>query len=614
MENQTALEPNSTAVIDAQEQARLKTFKKNKWLFSTGGIGRDMSYQLISAFLLTYVQFGVSLSLAQFTALSLIIGIGGRIWDALNDPVMGAIIEGTHMKWGKFKPWILIGAVTCGVVILAIFNIRIWAGWNFVVFIAIMYFLWETTFTMNDIGYWAMLPSLSSKKSERNSVTMLTVVFAGVGAFAGQGLVIFLTPGDVVRGYSIVSIVIVVAFIACQLMTALLVKESPRLPAEQETKISLKHMWNTIKGNDQVLWMTLSLFLYSLGSNLLVAFAYNLYYLEVGYDSNSFYFIVIFGVCNIAANALFPKMAKKFGRKKVQLFSILATLIGYTGVALLGWWNFLPFNLITLSIFGVLIFSGQAIYYLASIINMTNCVEYNEYKHGERNEAVVSTLRPFMTKFASAAQYGIVTLVLAVSGIFILSQNISLMESQKSFLSNIKTSAEQVQYIESVKDYLDIYLTVEDENEAKQLVTEMIAQDEHMAKYQIQADYVRSLGDCKLFRQIVVNGVEGEVVDLGYWESVSDAELLVGDGTTTYKYSMELKGDDFNAANANFRNVSDIGMRLWIRAAVTLLPIILLGISLLIQRKKFIIDEDYYDMMMNEIQERRKAAGIDLAD
>ena len=100
MGNETTLEQTQTTE-ELVEQKRVKNFNRNKWLFSLGGIGRDMSYQLVAAFLLIYVQFGVSLSIAQFTTLGLIIGIGGRIWDALNDPVMGAIIEGSHMKWGK---------------------------------------------------------------------------------------------------------------------------------------------------------------------------------------------------------------------------------------------------------------------------------------------------------------------------------------------------------------------------------------------------------------------------------------------------------------------------------------------------------------------------------
>ena len=604
MNNETSLEQKQS--LDTFEQKRVKTFEKNKWLFSVGGVGRDMSYQLISAFLLTYVQFGVSLSLIQFTTLSLIIGIGGRIWDAINDPVMGAIIEGTHMKWGKFKPWILIGALTSGVIIISMFNIRIWSGWNFVVFITIMYFLWESTFTMNDIGYWAMLPSLSSKRNERNSVTTLTVIFAGVGAFVGQGLVILITPGNVVQGYGLVSIIIVACLIGFQLMTSIGVKEAPRTKEENKSKISLKHMWNTIKKNDQVLWMTLSMFLYSLGSGLLIALAYNLYYLEVGYDSKSFIFIVVFGICSVLANLFYPKLAKKLGRKKVQMYSALLAILGYAGVALLGWWSFLPFNIVTLSIFGFLIFGGQSIYYMASIINMTNCVEYNDYKQGERNEAIVSTLRPFMVKFASAAQFGVVTLVLVVSGIFVLSQNISLMESQKDYLKNIESTTAQVQYIETIKGYLDIYESTEDRDAATQIVAKALAENEQMASFQIKAEYVESLGDCKIFRDTYVNGnLTAEKEDLGFWKDIDFNVLLADGGTTTYEYSMEIKIDDsFNAANDNFKNKSTVGMRLWLRAAVALLPIFLLGASWLIQRKKFIIDEKYYDMMIAEIESR----------
>ena len=413
MNNQTAAVPQPLS--DAEEQKRIKIFNRNKWLFSTGGIGRDMSYQLVSAFLLVYVQFGVSLSLLQFTTLSLIIGIGGRIWDAINDPIMGAIIDGSHLKLGKFKPWILIGAVTCGIVILLMFNIRFWMGWNFVIFMTIMYFLWETTFTMNDIGYWSTAFVLS-----QNEETRLPPYgdFRQRRSFRGSGIVIFMTPGTVVKGYSLVSIIIVAFFIGCQLMTSRGVKETPRSEVEKEQKISMKRMWQTIKNNDQVLWMTLSMFLYSVGSGLLIALAYNLYYLEVGYDSYSFYFIVIFGICNIGANLLYPKMAQKLGRKKVQAISISVALLGYLGILLLGWWpSVLPFTIWTLGIFGILVFSGRRAS-MASIIMMTNCVEYNEYKQNERNEAVVSTLRLFMVKFASPCK-GVVTLILAVSGIFI---------------------------------------------------------------------------------------------------------------------------------------------------------------------------------------------------
>lgn len=575
-----------------------RQFNKNKWLFSFSGIGRDMSYQLIASFLLVYVQFGATLNVAQFTTVSLIIGIVGRVWDAVNDPMMGAIIEGTHMKWGKFKPWILIGAVTCGAVIIMMFNIPVSVtGWNFVVLMCVLYLLWETTFTMNDIGYWSMLASLSSKKEQRNSIATLTVMFAGLGAFIGQGGISFLYPGNVRQAFSWISVAVVVIFVSMQTVTAVFVKERSRTAVEKSSKISLKHMWKTIRQNDQILWMTLIMLFYNIASSLLVALAYNLYYIEIGYDGQTIIFIAIFGVINIFANLIYPALSRRWGRKKVQNVSIIVACVGYAGIALLGWTSILPFELWTLSLFGVLVFGGQAIYYMSCIINMTNCVEYNEYKRGERNEAVISTLRPFMAKFADALKYVIVTLVLAVSGVFLLSQNISTMETQKNYFARIESYEAKQQYVTSVQKYLNDYnLDPEASDYAEKVaeINKLLEQDEVLSKYQIQAEYLGALGDVRI-------AVDGKVSS-----TLKDVDASVITADNFKNVTIEISGDGFNAANENFAQKGTLSMRLWLRASVSVLPMVLLIVSLVIQNKKFIIDEKYYDMMMEEIEKRKQ--------
>jgi melibiose permease/lactose/raffinose/galactose permease len=102
----------------------------------------------------------------------------------------------------------------------------------------------------------------------------------------------------------------------------------------------------------------------------------------------------------VAVNALYPVVVNKLGRKRLQNVSILVAVIGYLLIALMGWAPILPFNIALLCAFCVMVASGQALFYMTCIINMANCVEYNDNKYGERNEAVVSTLRPFMAKFA----------------------------------------------------------------------------------------------------------------------------------------------------------------------------------------------------------------------
>ena len=593
----------SEKVAKRELSAEDRQFNRNKWFFGVSGIGRDMSYQLIASFLLTYIQFGMTLSIVQFTTISLLIGVVGRIWDAINDPMMGAIIEGTHMKFGKFRPWILMGAVLTGAIIIAMFNVQNLSGWNFVVFMIVMYLLWESAFTMNDIGYWSMLASLSSKKEQRNSATMLTVVFAGLGAFIAQGGISFLYPGNVRQAFSWISIAIAAIFVAMQAVMVFAVKERPRAQMEVNEKVSLKQMWQTIRHNDQVLWMTLSMLFYNIGSSLLVAFAYNLYYLEIGYDGNAIIFIAIFGVFNIGSQVFYPMIVKKLGRKRLQFWSIILACVGYLGIALLGWTPVLPFNLITLSVFGVMVFVGQALFYMASIINMTNCVEYNEYKRGERNEAVVSTLRPFMAKFADALKYGIVTLVLTVSAVYALSQNISTLEVQKGHFDRM-SAAEQVEYIDKVTDYYQEILAAKNAGQTIDYdqITARMQEDGVLKGKQLDATYVLALGDAAVF------DADGNFV--GFVRDMTENVPL--NGTTEYK--MLLSGKDggnhaFNAANDNFNAKRTISMRLWLRAGVSIVPVMFLIASLIVQRKKFVIDEEYYDMMMEEIDRRKIERG-----
>ena len=85
-----------------------KIQKRNLIMFPLGTVGRDMVYNLVTSYLLTFVLFTRNLNAAQLSAITAIM-VAARIFDALNDPVMGNIIERTRTRWGKFKPWLVIG-------------------------------------------------------------------------------------------------------------------------------------------------------------------------------------------------------------------------------------------------------------------------------------------------------------------------------------------------------------------------------------------------------------------------------------------------------------------------------------------------------------------------
>ena len=157
--------------------------KRNKWSLSIGCVGRDLCYTLVSLFLLTYLQYTGLFNTTQFLVISVIIVVC-RVWDAINDPMMGTIISNTKTRFGKYRPWLLIGAILNSIFLVLMFTVRLENSWANVAFIGIAYLLWGMTFTMNDIAYWDLLPALTSQKKERDNLTTMVAVFASIGAFA----------------------------------------------------------------------------------------------------------------------------------------------------------------------------------------------------------------------------------------------------------------------------------------------------------------------------------------------------------------------------------------------------------------------------------------------
>ncbi len=412
-------------------------FKRNKWAYTLPGFGRDMAYTLFATYVLTYVLFTRAITPEQFAALGIILAVF-RVWDALNDPVMGGIIENTRSKFGRFKPWILIGGVTNAAVLIAMFTNRA-EGWAFVCLFAILYLLWDITWTMNDIAYWSMLPSLTSDPKNRDSVTSMANLFAGIGAIAATGLIPIFTNGEnAIGGSSISGYAAVVLFIAgllavSQILLCLGVKQDNTVRPKQES-VGLKKMFHVIFHNDQLLWVTLIMLLYNLGSTLITAFGVNYMYLSFGY--NGFLvtlFVAFWAVASVAINALYPAFAAKYSRTTLSKLAVIMTTVGYALFFLGG--TLIPntealktLNVALLCVEAFVIGFGQSLFYMVTTICLTNTIEYNEYKTGERDEAIIFSLRPFMAKMGSALQQVAITVVYIAIGMTTLTGGIAEVE------------------------------------------------------------------------------------------------------------------------------------------------------------------------------------------
>lgn len=422
--------------------------KRNLWGYSLGGIGRDMTYQLVNTYLTLFILFTKGLTTAEYAAVGIIF-IVCRIFDGCNDPFMGMLIEKTRTKIGKFKPWILAGCFSNIVVILLLFFVPLQSS-SYVIFFAFGYLLWGITYTMNDISYWGMMPSLTSHPTDRNNLSTIANVGAGIGAGLCVILIPTLTAGKTALGgntqtaYQIIACVVCVLFAACQIMTCCVVKEKPLPPVTAENKDNrgLGAMVKVVLKNDQLLCTAGSMLLYNVGSAIMTSLYTYWVYLRFGYNGLlCTVFSVLTGI-SMAIIVFYPLLSKKLTRKQLAKICVSTVVAGYALMLILALVTgsidgadsigimldddtILSVPFIFIGLCGAIASFGQALYYQVLTISVSNTIEYNDLKTGKRDEGIIFAVRPFMAKMGSSIVKAIETVALIALGIDSLAKDIS---------------------------------------------------------------------------------------------------------------------------------------------------------------------------------------------
>lgn len=387
----------------------------NRWTFGLGTVGRDMVYTMISMYLMFYLTDVLQLSDDVLWWVTGII-MAARVFDAFNDPFMGVIVDNTHTKYGKFKPWICIGAVLVSILTVLLFSNFGLSGSAFIIVFGIIYVLWGIAYTMNDISYWSMLPTLSQDQREREEIGSVSRICASIGLFAVVTLIVPVTEaiggavGSLQKGYFILSIILVVIMLAFLCFTVFGVKE-PMLGNQKEEHTSVKELVRIIFKNDQLLVTALAMALFMIGYSTTTSFG--LYYFKYVYGDEGMYsiFALILGVSQIFALSIFPVLGKRYPRKKLYAFSTALVVTGYLI------FFFAPTNtMLFIGIAGLILFIGQAFIQVMTLMFLTDSVEYGEWKFGKRNDSVTFSLQPFINKMGGAIASGVVGAIVIVSG------------------------------------------------------------------------------------------------------------------------------------------------------------------------------------------------------
>ena len=386
------------------------TVRRNRWAFAVGTVGRDMVYSMMALFLIVFLTEVLDLPDATLWWVNGVL-LAARLYDAVDDLVMGGLIDNTRSRWGSYKPWIAGGALASGVLTILLFTDFGLRGTGFVALFAVVYLLWGLAWTANDIPYWSMLPALSLDQHERERTGSLAKVFATIGLFTTVVGIIPVTTalGGGPRAWTTFAVVIVVIMLIGQSVALFGVKE-PRLAKEQE-RSTVREIAAAVFRNDQLLWTSAAMVLFLIGYNTTTSFG--VYFFTYAYKDASMYapFAAILGVGQLLGFALFPVIRKRFTRRKLYTLAMGLVTAGYVV------FFFSPMNIVWIGLAGLLLFVGQSFVVVLMIVFLSDCIEYGQWKLGRRNGSVTFALNPFINKVGGAVGTAIVGATLIVTGI-----------------------------------------------------------------------------------------------------------------------------------------------------------------------------------------------------
>ncbi len=397
--------------------------QRNRVCFGLGTIGRDMFYSFEANTLLYFLSDVLSLPVWVFAAASMVLSVM-RIFDAFNDPITGLAIDNIKSPWGKFKPAILVGGIMSAVFSVMLFA-GIGTGWAFVIIFGAEYLLWDITYGINDIGYWTLLPVLSSDQKQREKTGAFARICANIGMYivmvAWQPVTSAL--GDTPKVWFWCAVVIAVFYLLGLLFPLIGIKEK-RVPMEKQESTSLRQMFDALLKNDQLMWTTLAMGLFMVGYCTTVNFA--IYYMKYLFGNEGMYVVLVavVGVAQLGTLSVYPMVAKRMSRRQLYTLGTVLVIIGYAI------FFFAEISIVLIALGAVLVFVGQAFIQTLMLMFLADTVEYGYWKLGKKNESITFSVQPLINKIGGALATGIVSLTLIISGIKVDGGTVDMIGSE----------------------------------------------------------------------------------------------------------------------------------------------------------------------------------------
>ncbi len=421
----------------------MKTYTKSERnMYLLGLLGQNIIYNVIATGMTFYFQ---SVIFIPAMAISVITGVA-RIWDAINDPMMGTIVDRTRSKYGKCRPYLFfVPGIVCITTILTFINgiyseanepskniiIIAWAG--------ISYILWGMTYTAGDIPIWGITSLMTESDKDRAKILGLARIVAGIGGAAAllgvipvsQSVARMLVEnngleqkqGDHIGFILVCSGFAIIGSLLFQ--CAAFVKERVAQPSDEHKGFTenIRIMWSckpfrrilisgVIKAPMQILSLVaMTLVSYYFGDNS-------------GNGQNYMPFMLVLGGGMFGgmfgAMAIVPKLCEKMEKKTVyngcSVVGAIPFLLIFIAYLIDGTHLYEPKWIAVLFVLFLVAGAGTGASMVIQSIMIADCVDYDEYHKGYRPDGVFFSGQSFITKLGAGVSSFIQGIVFAAVG------------------------------------------------------------------------------------------------------------------------------------------------------------------------------------------------------
>ncbi len=383
----------------------MNTHTNLKERLSYGGffVGQNIIYILVIQYLMLFYTDTVGLPVALVGTLFLVT----KVWDAINDPIMGVIVDRVHFKGGKFKPWINFSGIMLPVVTFLMFldpgnTTVVKVGYAF-----LTYILWDTMYTISDIPIFALSTAMTDNVQERVRILSIGRLAAGLAALIASVLTM---PLVTKMGWG--KAVCLLCFISLIVMLPIrfFAKERFKVADEKSSEVGFKQMFQALLRNKYLLTFYAAFFFSSVFA---VGGAVSSYFAIYALGNKNL--ISVLALCGVlpalVIPIVLPGLINKFGKRNILLvssgsyvaFCILYYFVGYSS---------LPVVFLFTALNGMMM---QVPRMMAGMVT-SDCVEYGAYTTGQRIEGIAFAMQTFANKLSGAFASSVASFMLAYIG------------------------------------------------------------------------------------------------------------------------------------------------------------------------------------------------------